>query len=90
LRSPRNSYPPWSSVPSASVFTLKTEFVVYHVPSTLDMDLMMYGLINVRVLVLAVATALDVHWDDREDRHREADCTGQADTVQFIGGYDFL
>jgi len=54
------------------------------------MDLTMYGLINVRVLVLAVATALDVHWDDREDRHREADCTGQADSVQFIGGYDFL
>lgn len=46
MRSPRNSYPPWSSVPSASVFTLKTEFVVYHVPSTLDMDLTMYGLIN--------------------------------------------
>jgi hypothetical protein len=46
LRSPRNSYPPWSSIPSASVFTLETEFVVYHVPSTLDMDLTMYGLIN--------------------------------------------
>jgi hypothetical protein len=67
------------------------EFVLYHVPSTLDMDLTMYGLINVRNLVRRGRDRTGrAPWMTGETRHREADNTGQADTVQFIGGYDFL
>ena len=90
MRSPRNGCPPWSSLQSASVFTLETEFVLYHVPSTLDMDLTMYGLIN-RSHASSVAVATHSRGGlIRDTRHRDADSTGQSDDVQCIGGYDFL
>lgn len=66
-------------VRGASVFTLETEFVLYHVPSTLDMDLTMYGLINEFPAPRSLfPTAFMPRGWGEKNRHKDADSTGKG------------